>query len=141
MNHAVWVLDEDDDNLAIVVEVLAHAGAVAVGFSSTEALLAHASRSTWPRVAVVDAATAAGFEQDIRRAIDSRLVILATWPSQLAPWRMLGAAHFLFKPYEIDSLVAGVQSRDRVGHLAGDATARTISTRSSGSTGLATCRS
>jgi FixJ family two-component response regulator len=112
MNGSVWILDGDEDNRTMAALGLMYAGVRALEFASPRELLAYAGKRggcvELPRAVVVDAVTALGSEHEIRDAVCSRLVVLTTWPAQLAPWLSVGASRFLLKPYTIDALLEHV---------------------------------
>jgi CheY-like chemotaxis protein len=112
LNTAAWILDENDDNRALAVEGLRCAGVVTMEFSSSQQLLRHARGMRppveLPQAAVIDARTASGREREIRAAVPSRLVVLTTWPAQLAAWISLGVSRYLLKPYDIGLLLENV---------------------------------
>lgn len=110
MHGRVWILDGNEDNLSMAAIGLAQAGVRTLEFSSSDAFLSRARSNAHelPSVAIIDAKTALGWERDIRNAVYSRLVVLTTWPAQLAAWLSVGASRFLLKPFTIESLVEHV---------------------------------
>ena len=109
MNASVWILEENDDNRSLAMEKLRCAGIATVEFSSSHQLLRHARTVRppieLPQAAIIDAKTAYGRERDIRSAVPTRLVVLTTWPAQLASWISLGVSRYLLKPYDVDLLL------------------------------------
>jgi hypothetical protein len=49
--------------------------------------------------------TARGFENVLAEIAGTRIVVLTTWPAQMASWPRLRAPRFVPKPYEIHSLL------------------------------------
>jgi hypothetical protein len=110
MKGCVWILDRNEDNLAVVLDALGRAGVAALPFATPESLLFHAQARHGhaverPRAAIIDARTATGSENAIREAIGSRLIVLTTWPPQIRPWLSVGVSRFLFKPYTTRALL------------------------------------
>jgi len=109
MKGTVWILDRNEENLAVLLDALGPAGVPALPFVTPESLLFHAQARHGhaverPRAAIVDARTATGSEYAIREAIGSRLIVLTTWPPQIRPWLTVGVSRFLFKPYTTRAL-------------------------------------
>ena len=110
MKGTVWILDRNEENLAVLLDALGPAGVPALPFVTPESLLSHAQARHGhaverPRAAIVDARTATGSEYAIREAIGSRLIVLTTWPPQIRPWLTVGVSRFLFKPYTTRALL------------------------------------
>lgn len=112
MNSSVWILEENDDNRSLAAEGLRSAGIATLEFSSPQQLLRHARAMRppvdLPQAAVIDARTACDSEQEIRAAFPSRLVVLTTWPGQIASWITLGVSRFVLKPFDIGLLIENV---------------------------------
>jgi hypothetical protein len=126
MKGSVWILDGNEENRAVVLDVLGRAGVPALPFATPESLLLHAQvrhgqAAEQPRAAIIDARTASGSEYAIREAIGSRLIVLTTWPPQIRPWLAVGVSRFLLKPYTTRALLDHV---DPAAGLIGTASVR-----------------
>lgn len=110
MHGTVWILEQHEDNRRLAIAGLALAGFNTVDFSTPHALLTRVRQGglELPQVAVVDARSALGWENEIRESLRARIVVLTTWPTQLAPWLTVGVSRFLLKPYSLDALVEHV---------------------------------
>jgi hypothetical protein len=107
-NH-IWLLEENEDNCDVTIELLALAGVTATPFGSPLALLCHMSMAQpitpVPAWLLVDAVTARGFEDVLAEIAGTRIVVLTTWPAQMAAWKRLRAPRFMPKPFDVDSLL------------------------------------
>jgi hypothetical protein len=107
-NH-IWLLEENEDNCDVTIELLGLAGVTATPFRSPLELLCHMSLgqpvSPVPAWLLVDAVTARGFEDVLAEIAGTRIVVLTTWPAQMATWKRLRAPRFVPKPYDVDSLL------------------------------------
>jgi hypothetical protein len=108
MNH-IWLLEENEDNCDVTIELLGLAGVTATPFRSPLALLCHMSLAQpvapIPAWLLVDAVTARGFEDVLAEIAGTRIVVLTTWPAQMAAWKRLRAPRFVPKPFDVDSLL------------------------------------
>lgn len=109
MTDHIWLLEENEDSCEVTVELLAREGVTTTTFRSPLALLSHLSRpqpvAPIPAWLLVDAVTARGFEHVLAEIAGSRIVVLTTWPAQMAEWARLRAPRFVPKPFEIESLL------------------------------------
>jgi hypothetical protein len=105
----IWLLEENEDNCDVTIELLALAGVSATPFRSPLALLCHMSVAQpvapVPAWLLVDAVTARGFEDVLAEIAGTRIVVLTTWPAQMAAWKRLRAPRFMPKPFDVDSLL------------------------------------
>lgn len=110
MGGSVWILDGDEDNRVVAAAGLGRAGMATLQFSSADAFLSCARKGEHdlPPAIVIGARTARDRERAIRDAVYARLIVLTTWPGQLAAWLSVGASRFLLKPYSIESLLEHV---------------------------------
>jgi DNA-binding response OmpR family regulator len=94
------LLEADEDNRELEAEALAAAGIAVAAFATPLELVAERAGAVAPTVAVVDAWTAQGYEQQVRGVLSpAHLVVLTTSRHQEATWRSLGATRFLYKPF------------------------------------------
>jgi hypothetical protein len=110
MKGTVWILEQNEDNRVAALEALERAGLKVLQFATPESLLFHARvrhghAAERPLAAIIDAKTARGNEFAIREAIDSRLIVLTTWPPQIRPWLAVGVSRFVLKPYTTRALL------------------------------------
>lgn len=109
MTDHIWLLEEDEDNCEVTIELLARAGVTATAFRSPLAILCAMSRpqpvAPIPAWLLVDAVTARGFENALAEIAGTRIVVLTTWPGQMAAWPRLRAPRFVPKPFDVDSLL------------------------------------
>jgi len=108
-NH-IWLLEENEDNCDVTIELLALAGVSATAFRSPLALLCHMSMAQpvapVPAWLLADAVTARGFEDVLAEIAGTRIVVLTTWPAQMAAWKRLRAPRFVPKPFDVHALLA-----------------------------------
>lgn len=109
MTHHIWLLEENEDNCEVTIELLARYGVTTTAFRSPLALLCHMSRSQpvspVPAWLLVDAVTARGFENPLAEIAGTRIVVLTTWPGQMAAWPRLRAPRFMPKPFDAEALL------------------------------------
>jgi DNA-binding NtrC family response regulator len=105
----IWLLEENEDNCEVTIELLARHGVTTTAFRSPLALLCHMSRlkpvSPVPAWLLVDAVTARGFENALAEIAGTRIVVLTTWPGQMASWPRLRAPRFMPKPFDVEALL------------------------------------
>lgn len=109
MTDHIWLLEEDEDNCDVTIELLARSGVTTTAFRSPLALLCQMSRvqeiDPAPAWLLVDAMTARGFEHVLAEIAGTRIVVLTTWPTQMAAWARLRTPRFVPKPFGVDALL------------------------------------
>jgi CheY-like chemotaxis protein len=94
----IAVLEESDDNRALIVELLRSDGFEVVAFPQMDDFLAQGDGA--PRLAVADAWTAWRRENELCAFVPTRrLLVMTTADVHAGVWRALGAARIVRKPF------------------------------------------
>jgi DNA-binding response OmpR family regulator len=104
----IGVVEESEDNRALIVELLVSAGLEVVAFARIEDLIAEGDRA--PALAVADAWTVWQRERELCAVVPSRsLLVLTTAEVHTSVWRELGATRILRKPFYTTEFLQSVR--------------------------------
>ena len=108
----IAVLEESDDNRALIVELLRSDGFEVAAFPQMDEFLAQGG--TVPRLAVADAWTAWRRENELCAFVPTRrLLVMTTADVHAGVWRALGAARIVRKPFFTRDFLRSVRELTR----------------------------